>query len=132
MVTSALFLSPCCKSFAVYADIYEGCERQPFCQACRKPFKESEGLPIEYKEVTISSKEEGGRMNQVKVTEEKKMTVAERKEKMPYEVLADGVVIAVVAEKWIPRVAKTQCPNCRFVYTYSGEERPFFFSTKRG
>ncbi len=65
-------------------------------------------------------------MRQVTVTEEKKMTVAERKEAMPYEVLADGIVIG---EFSVRGKLSTKCPNCGLVYdAQKPTEAPFFFS----
>ncbi len=56
-------------------------------------------------------------MNRITVTEEKKMTVPQRKEAMPYELVADGVVIAVVMkENQELQTGRTKCPNCKFEY----------------
>lgn len=66
-------------------------------------------------------------MNIVTVTEEKRMTVTQRKEAMPYSLMADGSIIAtvsneakveVVEEKrgeYEPYDGKVKCPNCKFV-----------------
>jgi len=46
MTTSATFLSPCCRVWAVYADIYENCEHKPFCPVCLKSFDAADGIPV--------------------------------------------------------------------------------------
>jgi len=55
-------------------------------------------------------------MNRIRVTEEKKMTVAQRTSAMPYELLSDGVVVGVFKT---PEEARQEneitCPNCKFV-----------------
>jgi hypothetical protein len=54
-------------------------------------------------------------MNQIRVSDEKKMTVTQRKEQMPYELLSDGQVFAVVRdEKDVVLKGKVTCPNCKF------------------
>jgi len=76
-------------------------------------------------------------MNQITVTEEKKMTVPQRKEAMPYELLADGDVIGVVkageSEEVIKEpVGRTKCPNCKFEYDLPGkDDTPSFFSVRQ-
>ena len=74
-------------------------------------------------------------MKQITVTEEKKMTVAQRKEAVPYEVLADGIVIATVLPSGEEEPSKfkdtgmTKCPNCKFEYQLDKkDESPYFFS----
>ena len=80
-------------------------------------------------------------MNQITVTEEKRMTVPQRKEAMPYEILADGDVIGVVREEevFVPPlepikepIGRTKCPNCKFEYDLPGKDNsPFFFSVRQ-
>lgn len=56
-------------------------------------------------------------LTKVTITEEKKMTVAERKAKMPYALMADGSVVAVVKkDEQETLTGRTTCPNCKFVY----------------
>ena len=71
-------------------------------------------------------------MQRITVTEEKKMTVAERKAAMPYEVAADGQVIAVVkAEDINMPTVKTKCPNCGLVYdAKKPDNKPNFLSVQ--
>ena len=67
-------------------------------------------------------------MIQISITEEKKMTVAQRKAAMPYEVLADGEVIGEFSARG---KLSTKCPNCGLVYeTQKPSDAPFFFSIK--
>ena len=64
-------------------------------------------------------------MNVITVTEEKKMTVPQRKEAMPYSLMADGSIIATVSNdgpakieergEYEPYDGKVKCPNCKFV-----------------
>jgi len=65
-------------------------------------------------------------MNIVTVTDEKKMTVPQRKEAMPYSLMADGYIIATVSNEvkveevekggeYEPYDGKVKCPNCKFV-----------------
>ena len=55
-------------------------------------------------------------MNKLTVSKEKGMTVSQRKEMMPYELLADGIVIAVVrGPDELFASGKVTCPNCKFV-----------------
>ena len=67
-------------------------------------------------------------MNIVTVTEEKRMTVTQRKEAMPYSLMADGSIIATVSNEekeepekveergeYEPYDGKVKCPNCKFV-----------------
>ena len=65
-------------------------------------------------------------MNVITVTEEKKMTVPQRKEAMPYSLMADGDIIATVGNEakvetveekgeYEPYDGKVKCPNCKFV-----------------
>ena len=57
-----------------------------------------------------------GNMNQITVSKEKGMTVSQRKEMMPYELLADGIVIAVVrGPDELFAHGDITCPNCKFV-----------------
>ena len=67
-------------------------------------------------------------MIQISITEEKKMTVAQRKAAMPYEVLADGEVIGEFSARG---KLSTKCPNCGLVYeAQKPSDAPFFFSIK--
>ena len=67
-------------------------------------------------------------MNQITITEERKMSVAERKAVMPYEVLADGVVIG---EFGVRGKLSTKCPNCHLIFdAQKPDDAPFFFSIK--
>jgi hypothetical protein len=78
-------------------------------------------------------------MKQITVTDEKKLTVAQRIIKAPYEVLADGVVIGTFRTKDIKPAddkpsefqdtGKTKCPNCKFEYDLEKKDNtPSFFS----
>jgi len=76
-------------------------------------------------------------MQKITVTEEKKMTVPQRKEAMPYRLMADGFIIATVSKDGdVPKVleldepiGKTKCPNCKFEYDLPGKDTgPSFFS----
>jgi hypothetical protein len=71
-------------------------------------------------------------VNQITVTQEKKMTVAQRKEQMPYEILADGEVVAIVRTKQQDSmIDKITCPNCKFVVSIPKETTNVsFFSVK--
>ena len=55
-------------------------------------------------------------MKKITVTEEKRMLVSERKEAMPYELLADGDVVGVVRNPDDSFASgRITCPNCKFV-----------------
>jgi len=70
-------------------------------------------------------------MKQITITEEKKMTVAQRKEAMPYEVLADGFVIGIFSAEPEYPGGKTKCPNCKFEYDLPVKDNtPSFFSVQ--
>ena len=70
-------------------------------------------------------------MIQITVTNEKKMTVPQRKAAMPYELMADGSVIGVMQEKYTPGKAKTKCPNCKFEYDFTEPDgKPFYFTSR--
>ena len=72
--------------------------------------------------------QQGSDMIQISVTDEKKMTVAQRKAAMPYEVLADGEVIGEFGARG---KLSTKCPNCGLVYeTQKPTDAPYFFSIK--
>lgn len=73
-------------------------------------------------------------MEQISHSKEKIMTVGERKAAMPYEILADGVVIGTVKaqdfEAAMPTV-KTKCPNCGLVYdAQKPDEKPPYFTLR--
>jgi len=82
-------------------------------------------------------------MNQITVTEEKRMTVPQRKEAMPYELLADGFVIGVVTgekveteepkkDEYGPYDGRVKCPNCKFVIQLPKKNAGLpFFSVRR-
>lgn len=75
-------------------------------------------------------------MRQITVTEEKRMTVPDRKEAMPYALMADGDIIAVVrADESVPepvqefQAGRVKCPNCKFEYDLPAKDNsPSFFS----
>ena len=71
-------------------------------------------------------------MKQVTITELKKMSVAQLKEAMPIEVMADGTVIGVVNSPGAPAVSgKVTCPNCKFVIEVQPKDTaPSFFSVQ--
>ena len=70
----------------------------------------------------------GSDMRQITVTEEKKMTVVERKAVMPYEVLADGEVIGEFGARG---KLSTKCPNCGKIFdAQKPTDAPYFFSIK--
>ena len=67
-------------------------------------------------------------MKQITITEEKKMMVAERKAMMPYEVLADGIVIGEFSARG---KLSTKCPNCHLIFdAQKPTDEPYFFSIK--
>lgn len=69
-------------------------------------------------------------MNQITITKEKSMTVSQRKDAMPYELLANGFVIAVVrdAEEAFAS-GDIICPNCKFVVALPKQDNtPYPFS----
>lgn len=69
-------------------------------------------------------------MNQITVSNEKKLTTPDRKALMPYEVTADGEVIGVMREPGVVKI-KTQCPNCKFVHDYTEpDNKPPYFTMK--
>jgi len=75
-------------------------------------------------------------MNTITVTEQKKMTVGEIKDSMPYSLMADGMIIAMVSNdapiEPIPEYLLTGrviCPNCKFkVDLPKKDTAPAFFS----
>ena len=79
-------------------------------------------------------------MNIITVTEEKKMTVSQRKEAMPYSLMADGYIIATVGNdepavvEPLPEyllTGKVKCPNCKFMVTLPKKDTGIsFFSIK--
>lgn len=72
-------------------------------------------------------------MRQITVTEEKRMTVPQRREAMPYELLADGLVVGVVKDPADPDVTgDVKCPNCKFTFALPKKDNsPAFFSVRR-
>jgi len=72
-------------------------------------------------------------MQQITHSEEKKMTVADRKAAMPYEITADGEVIGIVKsfdDTTVPTL-KTKCPNCGLVYDAKKPDgKPTFFTLR--
>ena len=82
-------------------------------------------------------------MNHLTVSNFKLMKVAEIREQVPFELTADGTVIAVVESPNMhpidipapaPPVPKTQrlkCPNCKGVYDFAADDgKPYFFTLK--
>lgn len=73
-------------------------------------------------------------MNQVSISNLKPMKAVEIKAALPFEVTADGVVVAVMGKPGqIPKVLarQTQCPNCKMVYNVTEPDgRPGFFTIK--
>ena len=78
-------------------------------------------------------------MRRITVTDEKRMTVPQRKEAMPYEVIADGTVIGVFSAETAPEPeekkeyaayeGKVTCPNCKFIVQLPEKDKsPYFFS----
>ena len=72
-------------------------------------------------------------MQQITVTNEKQMTVAERKAAMPYELLADGTAIGTVsADYYDGAKIKTKCPNCGLLYDAQKlDGKPGFFAASK-
>jgi hypothetical protein len=82
-------------------------------------------------------------MNQITISNLKKMTVAEVKGSIPFEVIADGDVIAMMTDgktsapvvkeviKEVKMSGMTQCPNCKMKYLVTPpSDKPFFFTMK--
>ena len=73
-------------------------------------------------------------MQQITITNEKKMSVQKRKEAMPYEVVADGIVIGVVKsfdDTTMPTL-KTKCPNCGLNYDAKKPDgKPPYFTLRQ-
>ena len=74
-------------------------------------------------------------MNTITVTEQKKMTVGQIKDAMPYALMADGFIIATVSDDEpieLPEyllTGKVICPNCKFkVDLPKKDNAPAFFS----
>jgi len=75
-------------------------------------------------------------MRQITVSNLKLLKVAEVRDGMPFELIADGVVIAVVVKPGEPEKPKllarqTKCPNCKMVYNVTEPDgKPGFFTMK--
>ncbi len=78
-------------------------------------------------------------MNQIAITEFKKLTASEIKAQMPITITSDGVVIAVVGQPITgklrpaipPPIVRTKCPNCKMEYDVTPPDgKPFFFTIK--
>ena len=68
---------------------------------------------------------------QVSITNLKQMKVSDFKDKMPFEITADGEVIGVMQEEYKPKKAKTKCPNCKLVYDYEEpDNKPSYFTIR--
>ena len=76
-------------------------------------------------------------MKTITITEQKKMTVSEIKDAMPYSLMADGMIIAIVSNdapieiELIPEyllTGKVICPNCKFKVDLPKKDNaaPFF------
>jgi len=65
------------------------------------------------------------------ITGLKSMRVEDIRGYLPFELTADGEVIAVLEEKYEPKSVRTQCPNCKLIYNYTEpDEKPPFFTTR--
>jgi hypothetical protein len=72
-------------------------------------------------------------MNQVSITEFRRMLVPQIKEKLPFEVLSDGVVIATVgATVATPKPKlRMKCPNCKGTYEFAPDDgKPPYFTMR--
>ena len=71
-------------------------------------------------------------MNEVSISNFKKLTMPEIQKLMPFAVTADGVTVGIFQAKNAPITGKTKCPNCKLVYDFTPDDgKPFFFSMKR-
>lgn len=69
-------------------------------------------------------------MNQVSITDLKKLKVAEIKAQMPFQVTSDGQIIGVMQGE-LKLSGKTKCPNCKLVYDYTPDDgKPFYFTMR--
>ena len=74
-------------------------------------------------------------MRQITITELRKTPVKDIIAMLPFEVMADGEVMATVNKPGAPVKGRTKCPNCKMEYDIEVPDgKPFFFSTqpKRG
>ncbi len=77
-------------------------------------------------------------MNQVSISELKKLTAVEIKGKLPITITSDGEVMAVIDHPVnrketleVLTIVKTQCPNCKLEYDVTPPDgKPFFFTIK--
>ena len=68
-------------------------------------------------------------MNQVSVSNLKQMKVYDLKEKMPFEITADGEVIGVVQSE--TKKIQNKCPNCKLVFDYTEpDNKPPYFTIR--
>jgi len=67
-------------------------------------------------------------MNEVSVSNFKKLTVEQIKALMPFAVTSDGIKVGIFGVEVKPLKGKTKCPNCKFTYEFTADDgrAPFF------